>query len=463
MFNSEIFIFLFLPIVFIINYLLPKNIRKYFLLLSSFIFYIYNDLQYFLVLIGSILFNYLILSAMNRFKAKKDKKLFLIFGITYNIIILCYFKYLSFLVYGIEKIFDLRLVLKTYILPIGISFYIFQIISYLIDVYNDKISFDKNIINYALYVSFFPKLVSGPIVRYEDFKKGLVQEKIDISNITIGIKRFIIGLAKKVILANTLSLMVNNIWNVPTTSLNTFIAWLGALGYTLEIYFDFSGYSDMAIGIAQMLGYNFKENFNYPYMANSLTDFWRRWHISLSTFFRDYVYIPLGGNKKHQLFNILIVFILTGIWHGAGITFLIWGLWHALFNILEKIFKINKLKDKNIFIKVFSHLYTLFIVLIGWIIFKAPDLESMLIYLKAMFINNNNYSYSIWWFLTKYNILIIILGLIFSTDIPKKIYSNIRKNNLFYILENIFLIIIFIISIFKLLTSNYSPFIYFQF
>ena len=354
-------------------------------------------------------------------------------------------------------------------MPIGISFFVFKAISYLIDVYWNKVDYEKNIIDFCLYMLFFSQVLSGPIIRYVDIKKDLKERSIILKDMNEGLIRFILGLAKKVIIANNLGVIVDTIWSLSTNELSISVAWIGSIAYTLQIYFDFSGYSDMAIGIAKVFGFNFKENFNYPYMSTSMSDFWRRWHISLSSWFKDYIYIPLGGSRTGNVyFNIFVVFLITGIWHGSAWNFIIWGIWNGFFNIMEKYFASKgQVIGKGNKIKIYvSRIYTLLVVNLGWVFFRAPDLNSAIKYIYTMFGfgNANMVSYSASWFLDNFTIMLFITALIFSVPYLKNKYQKMFVNNyLRYIVEKLVLIALFIICFMTVISSSYSSFIYFQF
>lgn len=345
------------------------------------------------------------------------------------------------------------------LLPIGISFYTFQIISYIISVYRKEVKAQKNIIDLGCYITAFPQLIAGPIVRYETVQEELENRKENISDFSYGIRRFIIGLAKKVLIADYLGYVASSIFS--STNVGLIPSWLGIIAYTLEIYYDFSGYSDMAIGLGRMMGFHFLENFNYPYIAKSVTEFWRRWHISLSSFFRDYVYIPLGGNRvttKKFIRNILVVWALTGLWHGASWNFILWGIYYGILLLIEKFF-LKKYLDK--LPGLITHLYTLLIIVIGWVIFNNENISSIIDILKSMFMFNGlgdiEYLRFIQVLDIKY-ILALIFGIIFAYPIKDKI--NIEK---YGYLKDIALILLFILSIISILNSTYSPFIYFRF
>ena len=467
-FNSEIFLFLFLPLFLIVYFILPKKVRKYWLLISNFIFYSYAGIRYLYVLVFSIIVNYLFGIMLTKINDSKQKKILLVMGIFINIFILSYFKYFNSIMKVISTILVESDITIKALLPIGISFYTFQGLSYIIDTYRGKIKTNNNPINFALYMTFFPTVVSGPLLRYNEFEPSIDNINTNLNNFTVGLKKFILGLSKKVILADSLALIANNIWGLNASDLTSIIAWLGAISYTLQIYLDFSGYSDMAIGLGKMLGFDVPSNFNYPYTTKSITKFWRSWHITLSNWFKDYVYIPLGGNRKNQLFNIFVVFLLTGIWHGSGLTFILWGIWHALFNMLEKILKLNIDKENNILVSILKHIYVLIVVIIGFVFFRSPDVTIAQSFISAMFLNNqyNNPGFSITWFLTRYNVFILLISVIGVTPIFKRAYEKLKSSindDVLLITENIVFLLLLILSVMTIIISNFNSFIYFQF
>ena len=464
-FSSMIFIWVFLPILFLIYFIVPKKFKNIVLLIFSLLFYAWGEPIYILLMLFSIVINYFLGLFIDKYK--KQRKLFFIIDVIFNISLLGYFKYFNFFAININAIFGNELLsLRNIMLPIGISFYTFQILSYIIDLYRKEINVQRNIINLALYISFFPQLIAGPIVKYKDIEKEINDRKVDIDLFSYGIKRFVYGLGKKVIIANYLAYVVDKIYGLSINNLNTPLVWLAAILYTLQIYYDFSGYSDMAIGLGRMFGFHFKENFNYPYIASSITDFWRRWHISLSTWFKEYVYIPLGGNRKGKertYINLIIVFFLTGLWHGANYNFIIWGLFHGLFILIERVF-LKKYLDNNKF-KVINYIYTLLIVIIGWVFFRIEDLNMALDIIKLMFSFNFNTVYIILPQIINIKTLIIImLSILLSGPLQllfKKIKIDITNMNSFF--EILFIIAILFISTMELVSGTYNPFIYFRF
>ncbi|MDA3845339.1 MAG: MBOAT family protein [Vallitaleaceae bacterium] len=388
-FSSYSFLFLFLPITLALYYLMPKrNLKNLVLFGCSLVFYSWGEPVYIVLMLVSILNDYSMsrLIDINHKKKRMGRaKLFLIISFAVNLGLLGFFKYYGFAVENINQVFNLKLIAHQLPLPIGISFYTFQTMSYTIDVYRGKTKVQKNLLTLSTYVALFPQLIAGPIVRYIDIEHELEHRTESLQLFSQGTRRFILGLAKKVLIANPMGFLADSIYGGQISEHSSLILWLAALGFTLQIYFDFSGYSDMAIGLGKMFGFNFLENFNYPYISKSITDFWRRWHISLTTWFRDYLYIPLGGNRVSRLKwlrNILIVWFVTGLWHGASWNYIIWGLYYFVILLFEK-FLIGGLLKKMP--KIFAHIYTLFIVVIGWVIFRIEDFAVLKEVLYRMF------------------------------------------------------------------------------
>ncbi|MDV4150379.1 MBOAT family O-acyltransferase [Clostridium sp. AL.422] len=464
-FSSSIFIFLFLPLVIFIYYISSKKLKNYILLFASLFFYAWGGLDYLKILIISITINYTLGILIDSLKQRgKLKSICLAVGIILNLSILFYYKYYDFFVNNVNSVFNTDFDLKYIALPIGISFFTFQGISYIIDIYRNDGKVNKNIFSVALYISFFPQLVAGPIIKYKTIDKEIRSRKESIESFSYGIDRFVVGLAKKVILADILGGVVNDIIPYHVYGIDTPTAWLGAICYTFQIYFDFSGYSDMAIGLGYMFGFSFMENFNYPYISKSITEFWRRWHISLSTWFREYLYIPLGGNRRGNVyFNLFIVFVVTGLWHGAAWNFVVWGLWHGLFIIIER-----AIRNKEFYKRIPAYVkwgVTILIVLIGWVLFRASSLPEAIEYIKIMFgiVRHDNISFSIRYFLNRKLIFWIVLSIIASTPMTTIIINKYRENKYFEIIKCISILMLFVISIIFVVNSTYSPFIYFQF
>lgn len=464
-FSSTIFLFLFLPLVLLFYFIVPNKIKNYVLLIFSIIFYLFGGPKYFIILFSVVLLNYIggiFLDKVN------NKKLVLTLTIILNILCLVYYKYTGFFLENINSLFNLNIKIPEIIMPIGISFFTFQAMSYTIDVYRKKVKVQKNFFTLFLYVSLFPQLVAGPIVRYETIEKELKERKTTFEDLEYGIRRFILGLSKKVIIANQMGKLADIVF--ATNDLSTPVAWLGAIAYTFQIYFDFSAYSDMAIGLGRIFGFKFLENFDFPYISKSITEFWRRWHISLSSWFKDYIYIPLGGNRKgvkRQILNLLIVWSLTGFWHGAEWNFILWGLYYFLFLILEK-FILKKVLEKVP--NIVKHLYTLIVIIFGWVLFRCESLDSLSQVLKAMLsFNITELSLNEMLIYIETYWIYFILAIIFSMPTYYVIIDKIEKvkNKKMKIGLDIMhyagLIIIFIITIMFLAYSSYNPFIYFRF
>ncbi len=461
LFSSISFIYYFLPLLFIAYFITPKKYRNIPLLVFSIIFYFLGEPKYIIVLILSCVINYYISKLMVNKKYKKHKKTFLILLLIYNIGQLLYFKYTDFFISNINSIFNLNISLLHAIMPIGISFFTFQIMAYVIDVYNKKHKPAKKLTDFMMYVSLFPQLIAGPIVRYADIEKEVTKRETNFKNFSQGVKRFTIGLSKKVLLANVLGEFAKLL--VEETVLSS---WLKPILFTLQIYFDFSGYSDMAIGLGLMFGFHFLENFNYPLIAKSITDFWRRWHMSLSSWFRDYVYIPLGGNRVSRLKwirNLFVVWFLTGFWHGASWNFIIWGLYFGILLVIEKLF-LGKLLEKT---KILKYIYTTIIVIISFLIFSVETVPGILTNLKNMFFLSDIPLTSLEtnYYLRSY-LTLLIISIIGATPLLKNIISKLKETKIkgiINILEPIYIIILLILSTAFLIDASFNPFLYFRF
>ena len=468
-FSSLTFLFLFLPLTLILYYAVPKKAKNLVLLVMSLVFYAWGEPVYVILMLYSILLNYAAGRLME--SEPKHKKAVLVFAVVLNLLILGFFKYYGFAVGSVNKAFGLSIPVRDIALPIGISFYTFQALSYVIDLYKDKFPAQRNFISFACYITMFPQLIAGPIVRYEEIEKQLGERRLTLERFGKGALRFIFGLGKKVLLANLAGALFDEIHALPALSFAT--SWIGALAYTFQIFFDFSGYSDMAIGLGDMLGFHFSENFRYPYAALSVTDFWRRWHISLGTWFREYVYIPLGGNRVkwyRHILNVMIVWFLTGLWHGAGWTFIVWGLFYGVLLIFEK-YVLNKLKIP----KAVRWVLTMLSVIIGWVIFSADDLQGagrMLASMSgipaiiaavrgdpgagALFSGNALY------FLATGGVLLLVEAA-FSGPWTGAIVKAWKKKTAGRIVLTLFAIALLVLSIAFLATENYNPFLYFRF
>jgi alginate O-acetyltransferase complex protein AlgI len=462
--SSLSFLFIFLPITLFLYYLSDKKYKNIILLVASLVFYAYLGIKYLFILGISILINYIGAFLICRIKGKiNSSKIILIITILSNIVLLGYYKYMNFFVENLNVIFSSNITISKIIMPIGISFYTFKGISYVVDVYRDNSIFKKNPLNVAIYMSLFPQITAGPISRYLDINKQIIEKKVSIAKFEEGIKRFIFGIGKKVIISNTFASIADSIFVLKIANVNFGLAWIGILAYTLQIYFDFSGYSDMAIGVGKMFGFDFLENFNYPYISKSITEFWRRWHISLSSWFKDYVYIPLGGNRVsvfRHIINTFAVWLLTGFWHGSSWSFIAWGVYYGVIIILEKYIYgklLNKLPD---FIK---HIYSILLIMVGWVFFRSSNLEYALQYIGVMFsFNINKLSYiTIVRYLIEYKFEWII-AIIACTPIYK--YTDRFKNkSIFTNIERVLLLLLFFVSIVYVVASTYNSFIYFQF
>ena len=460
-FTSISFIYYFLPLLLICYFVVPKKFRNIILLMFSVLFYFYGEPKYILLMLIEVLISYVVGLLIDKYKNKN----ILIIGIFIHVLLFGIFKYFNFVIINVNNLFHSNLNLLNVVLPIGISFYTFQIISYEIDVYNKKVNVQSNILKYFLYVFLFPQLIAGPIVRYQDVNKAIDNRNVTFKMFANGLRRFIIGFSKKVIIANNLGELCNIYLNLGDKSV--LFTWIFAISYMLQIYFDFSGYSDIAIGLGKMLGFNFPENFNYPYMAKSITDFWRRWHMTLSSWFRDYVYIPLGGNKKgvlKQIRNILIVWSLTGLWHGASWNFIVWGLYFGILLILEKFILKKYFSDVPKFIK---GIYTLFLVMISFVIFQGDNLSNDFNIIKGLFgLNGELFINNVTLYYLKGYIIFIVLGVIGATNYVKNLVikiSNGKGKKIINILEPIYLLILLIIVTMYLIDSSYNPFLYFRF
>jgi alginate O-acetyltransferase complex protein AlgI len=482
-FSSLIFLFAFLPIVLAGNFLLPFRFRNYFLLAASWIFFAWGGVSYSLLMIGSLTINYFIGLEIGKDAGSHRSKIFLTTGVSINLLLLAVFKYTAFLLHNLNDLLSLGGVtgmrIPEILLPLGISFYTFHAISYLVDVYHKKAEAQKKYFDLALYISFFPQLIAGPIIRYHDIAKQLTLRKNNSSNFARGIERFTIGLAKKVIIANTFSVLADHVFLTFDSYTPTIVTWAGIVAYSIQIYFDFSGYSDMAIGLGRMFGFHFKENFNHPYIAQSIRDFWTRWHISLSSWLRDYLYYPLGGsrNGKFNTYrNLIIVFFLTGLWHGASWTFVIWGLFHGTFLIIERLGFSNLLLKMPRF---FRHFYTILVFTIARVFFRASDLTQAIQYLRRMFSFSPSHDgvledYAK--YLNNYYYILFVLAILFSMPTHKylknlsyKIYRSLPDNiarltNSLTTMSVIGLVLITFGIVTTLLSANsYNPFIYFRF
>jgi len=481
-FSSTIFLFLFLPLVLILYYnpfWKNRELKNTILLITSLGFYAWGEPLFALVMLFSIFLNWFLVLRMEKSGSKKKRKILLGAAVVFDIGLIFIFKYLSFTLSNAAAVFGTKAPAVNIALPIGISFFTFQIMSYVFDVYYEKTPVQKNFFHLALYVSMFPQLIAGPIVRYETVAEEIENRKESSKDFTDGMVRFVFGLAKKVLIANYVALTADNVFALVGKELSVATSWLGIIAYTLQIYFDFSAYSDMAIGMGKMFGFHFLENFNYPYVAKSITDFWRRWHMSLSTWFRDYVYIPLGGNRVKQsrwVLNLFVVWFLTGLWHGANWTFIVWGLYYFVLLLVEKLTGFTRK------LGVFSHVYTLLMVLIGWVFFRSESLAMAWQYLKTMFgVGAYAFSDEIFQHYFSHGVWVLLAALIFSLPIlpalkrkflpheeqgaalagvPAKAWMPVWAAEL---CRSAATCILFVLSLLVCIQSTYNPFIYFNF
>ena len=470
LFSSMTFVFLFLPIVCAVYFLVRKDLRNYVLLLASILFYAWGEPRYLAIMILTILLNYLGALGVARLDTENTqqyRKLLLGGVIVLNLGFLFYFKYFNFFIDNLNAAFTSNFDVINVVMPIGISFYTFQAISYVIDVYRREVPVQKDVYKLALYICLFPQLIAGPIVKYYTVADQIESRTLTFDKVSYGVKRFIIGLAKKMLLANTMGAVADSIFSQPVTAFDTPTAWLGAVAYSLQLFYDFSGYSDMAIGLGSMFGFKFLENFNYPYISKSITEFWRRWHISLSTWFKEYLYIPLGGNRVapwRMYVNLFIVFLATGIWHGASWTFIVWGLFHGAFIIFEKATGWHK-KEGGVGLSALQHVYCILAFVIGWVFFRADNLPYALDYLKNMFglIQSHNIAYTAAYYVDNIKIISLAAALLCAMPLFTKMLEVNDKHKIAKSLINIWLMLLFILSASSIASSTYNPFIYFRF
>ena len=464
LFSSIVFLFTFLPIVLILYYVLPRQFKNPVLLLASLLFYAWGEPIYLFLMMFSILFNYISgLDIARNLGNKRAARKSLIFNVVVNLCVLGFFKYEGFVLNSLNAVLPVEIPFQEVALPVGISFYTFQILSYIIDVYWGNVPVQKNLMDFALYVTMFPQLIAGPIVKYAEIDEQLHVREENWGRFGEGVMYFIRGLAKKVLLANTVGMIYTNVSGMAPEDLSVVTAWLGCLAYTFQIYFDFSGYSDMAVGLGKMFGFEFPWNFNYPYIAQSVTEFWRRWHISLSSWFREYVYIPLGGNRvpvpKH-IRNLLVVWLLTGLWHGAAWNFVAWGLYYGVILIFEKYF-FHRVLDK--LPEVLRHIYSLVLVMVGWVLFFSPSFAGALEYLKLMFgAGGHGFMDGEALYLLISNLGLWVIAIVSSTPLVYGVYERYvgrRKP----VADVVIYAGMFLLCVAYLVTETYNPFLYFRF
>ncbi len=464
-FSSTIFLCVYLPLVLLGYYICPKKGKNLFLLIVSLIFYAWGEPKYVFLMIFSILVNYVFGLLMDKHRENKKRlKLLLVISVIIDLGLLSVFKYTDFIITNINSVFGAGFDLLNIALPIGISFYTFQAMSYTIDVYRDDVRVQRNLIDFGMYITMFPQLIAGPIVRYTDVQDQLAERNVTTADFSEGIMRFVVGLGKKVLLANQMGAVWTQIYALGG-DISALMAWTGAAAYTFQIYFDFSGYSDMAIGLGRMFGFKFPENFRYPYESVSITDFWRRWHITLSTWFKEYLYIPLGGNRRglaRQALNLLIVWTLTGFWHGAGWNFVMWGLYYFAILFIEKLFLLKALDKLP---RLFRHAYALLLIVIGWVIFASDDVSVMLPYLGSMFGANGALGgMDVYTLLTRAALMVICC--VASTELPRRLLvtaAGKMNEKAAFTVKSVLTLALLALSVVFLIGDSYNPFLYFRF
>ena len=483
-FSSVVFLYIFFPIMLLIYFAVPKKFKNAVMILASLVFFAWGEIRYIFIMLILAVMDFICGKGIDKNEGNKSKqRLYLFIDVGVNLLILFFFKYADFIISNINAVLHIEIPLWNIPLPIGVSFNTFQSLSYIIDVYRGTVKSEKSFYNYLTYTTLFPQIIAGPIVRYETVDEELENKNISLDNFSIGMRRFIIGLGKKVLIANNIGAMWNLIETGNINEMSVLLSWIGIISFAFQIYFDFSGYSDMAIGLAKIFGMDFDENFNYPYISKSITEFWRRWHITLGSWFRDYIYIPLGGNRKGiilQIRNILIVWALTGAWHGASWNFVLWGVYFGVILIFEKLFLLKILKKVP---SIISHIYTIVLVLISWVIFAFEDLNKVKEYIFTMFKVNNVpiINSEAIYYLHNY-LIIILIGIICSIPIVniikskmhnlknivnKKSYKEVEENKKLKIVYSsiisIGLVFIVVISTSSLVNNSFNPFLYFRF
>ena len=468
LFSSTVFLFLFLPLLLLGCLILKRDLRLWLLLFASIFFYAWGEPRYVAVMLIICVISYVTALTLDNATQSWKRKGILLLCLLVDLGVLGYFKYFDFILDNVNILLNKDYALRHIVMPIGISFFIFQAISYVVDVYRKEVKAQKSLAKLVLYISFFPQLIAGPIVQYHDIEHDLENNHVTLDDVAYGMERFIIGLSKKVLLANPLGSLADPIFNTGYHSADISIAWLGAIAYSLQLYFDFSGYSDMAIGLGRIFGFHFLENFNYPYISQSITEFWRRWHISLGAWFREYVYIPLGGNRKGKFFtylNLGIVFLLTGIWHGANWTFILWGIWHGAFIILERALGLNRSRNEKF--NWWKHGYTILAFVIGWTVFRAENVQEGIGFIGTMFhvYMPESVPFSLSYYLSFKMILILLVAIVLSTPIGAKVgyWGMEHIGRVGVLLKYTSLLCLFILSASYLAASTYNPFIYFRF
>ena len=466
-FSSIVFLYIFFPIMLLIYFAVPKKFKNAVMILASLVFFAWGEIRYIFIMLILAVMDFFCGKGIDKNEGNRRKqRLYLLIDVGVNLLILIFFKYADFIIANINAVLNTQIPLWNIPLPIGVSFNTFQSLSYIIDVYRGTVKCEKSFYNYLTYTTLFPQIIAGPIVRYETVDEELETKRISMDNFSKGMRRFIIGLGKKVLIANN----IGELWHIIEvggySEMSMLLSWVGIIAFALQIYFDFSGYSDMAIGLANIFGMDFDKNFNYPYISKSITEFWRRWHITLSSWFRDYIYIPLGGNRKgfpKQIRNILIVWFLTGIWHGASWNFILWGLLFGIILIIEKVVLLKILEKLP---KWTNHIYAIFLILISWVIFAFEDLMQVKDYILTMFhLNGTNIINAEGLYYLKNYFIIIVIGIILSTPLIAKLLKKLeeKQTNIRSILITGIYIGILVLSTASLVSDSYNPFLYFRF
>lgn len=466
LFSSMVFLSVFLPIVMLTYFVAGKNCRQHILLIASLLFYAWGEPRNLCIILLVCMVSYICALGIDAAKNSSIKRIILGIDIFLMLGVLTYFKYFNFIIENINDIFMQQLHLHTIVMPLGISFFTFQALSYMIDVYRKDVKAQKNPYKLALYISFFPQLIAGPIVKYHDIAQDIENNHSSFEDVAYGLQRFIAGLGKKVLLANPLGQIADNVFNDGYLAADASIAWLGAICYSMQLYYDFSGYSDMAIGLGRIFGFHFLENFNYPYISKSITEFWRRWHISLGTWFKEYLYIPLGGNRKGKMrtyMNLFFVFCITGLWHGANWTFVLWGVWHGLFIVAERAYGLANMPNSRW--DIMRHAYTILAFVVGWTMFRADTVMEGIGMIGTMFgvLTPEMLPQGLEYYLNEHNLLILCVALLLSVPVKLPALQNFQNRLVGVTAYHVGLLLVLILSIANLAASTYNPFIYFRF
>ena len=468
LFSSLTFICLFLPLVCAVYFLVRPGLRNYVLLAASILFYAWGEPTYVAIMLLTILLNYGGALLISRARSPKGRKCWLTLTVILDLGVLLYFKYFNFFIGNINEWFHGNLDFIHVVMPIGISFYTFQAISYAVDVYRGDTPVQKDIFKLALFICLFPQLIAGPIVKYNDIAAQIDERETSLDKIVGGVRRFIMGLAKKVLIANMMGSVADKVFSQAPDTLQTWVLWMGAVTYSLQLFFDFSGYSDMAIGLGKIFGFDIKENFNYPYISKSITEFWRRWHISLSSWFRNYLYIPLGGNRRGKgrtYLNLFIVFLCTGFWHGAAWNFIFWGIWHGIFIVAERLTGLNKQEDSRWWCNALKHLYTILVFVVGWVMFRADNMDYAREFICGMFGagGHGEALYELGYYADLPEMMAFVAAILCSVPLFRNFLHMDGRKKVYRIAVNTWLLVLLALSITSIAVSTYNPFIYFRF